>query len=174
MIRDIEPLAGYKEPYGLLAALLQDGTEEWRAELDDELSEEIMIWQPYAGMHSIGAIILHIINIEVVWFERFVLDLPANPEERTLLMANETDVDEWSWPIPPRKPLSWYYELQDSIRARTLEGIKQWPDAETMKDCDGEPRSLRWVIGHVIQHESYHGGQAVLLSRLKELKDSGG
>ncbi len=27
-------------------------------------------------------------------------------------------------------------------------------------------RKLPWVLGHVIQHETYHGGQAVLLSRL--------
>jgi uncharacterized damage-inducible protein DinB len=173
MIRDIEPLAGYPEPYDLLAALLQDGTKEWRGELDKELSADTMIWQPYAGMHSIGAIILHIINIEVWWLERFVLDLPVNQEERKLLMANETDVDEWRWPSPPHQPLSWYYELQDRIRARTLEGIKHWPEADVAKECDGRHLTMRWVIGHVIQHESYHGGQAVLLNRLKELKDAG-
>jgi uncharacterized damage-inducible protein DinB len=26
--------------------------------------------------------------------------------------------------------------------------------------------TARWVLGHVVQHDSYHGGQAVLLSLL--------
>jgi uncharacterized damage-inducible protein DinB len=26
--------------------------------------------------------------------------------------------------------------------------------------------SLRWVLGHVIQHEAYHGGQIVMLHDL--------
>ncbi|RYG69211.1 DinB family protein, partial [bacterium] len=169
MLRDVQPLPGYPEPYGLLAAILQDGTREWRDELDPDIDEDTVVWQPYPGMHSIGAIILHIIFIELVWFERVVLGQPMDPEERKLLLAQETDVDDWRWPTPPRQPISWYFELHDRIRARTLEGIKHWPapDAACGGDEDGE--TPRWVLGHVIQHESYHGGQAVLLGRLKEL-----
>ena len=171
MIADAKPLPGYQEPYGLLCAILQDGTNEWRMELAPDLSEEAVVWQPYPGMHSIGAIIFHIIGAEVFWFERFALGTQSNPEERKILMAEETDVDEWTWPTPPRHPISWYFDLQDRIRARTLESVKKWPSPETAKDLHGQPRTMRWVLGHVIQHEAYHGGQAVLLSRLWQLKD---
>ncbi len=174
MLIDAEPLPGYKEPYGLLCAILQDGTREWRLELDPDLSEDAVVWQPHPSMHSIGAIILHIAMAEVFWFEKFALDLPWDPDERKLLMVEETDVDAWSWPAPPRQPLSWYFELHDRIRARTLESIKKWPAADSSKlDWDGDPRTLRWVLGHVIQHEAYHGGQAVLLSRLFSLSITG-
>lgn len=54
-----ESLRGYQESYGLLCAILQAGTNEWRLELDQELSENAVVWQPNPGMHSIGAIILH-------------------------------------------------------------------------------------------------------------------
>jgi uncharacterized damage-inducible protein DinB len=171
MIADAKPLPGYQEPYGLLCAILQDGTNEWRMELAPDLSEEAVVWQPYPGMHSIGAIIFHIIGAEVFWFERFALGTQSNPEERKILMAEETDVDEWTWPTPPRHPISWYFDLQDRIRARTLESVKKWPSPETAKDLHGQPRTMRWVLGHVIQHEAYHGGQAVLLSRLWQLKN---
>ena len=174
MIIDAAPFPGYQEPYGLLCAILQDGTNEWRWELDPDLSEDAVVWQPYPGTHSIGAVILHIAAVEIFWFERFALDLPADAEERKLTMADETDVDSWRWPEPPRKPIAWYFELHDRIRARTLEGIKKWPPADSTRDLHGNPRTMRWVLGHVIQHEAYHGGQAVLLNRLWNLRASGG
>ena len=172
MPSDAEPLPGYQEPYGLLCAILNDGTDEWRLELDQDLSEDAMVWQPYPGLHSIGAIILHIIAVEIYWFERFALDLPYDQEEITLAMAQETDVDAWQWPVPHRKPLSWYFEFHDRIRARMLESIKRWPASDTIVEQNGRQKTLRWILGHVIQHESYHGGQAVLLNRLWQLKDS--
>jgi uncharacterized damage-inducible protein DinB len=169
MLIDAEPLPGYQEPYGLLCAILKDGTNEWRWELDQDLSEDAVVWQPYPGTHSIGAIILHIVSVEIFWFERFVLDLPADPEESKLTMADEIDVDAWHWPEPPRQPISWYFELHDRIRARTLESIKNWPPADSTREHDGRQLTMRWVLGHVIQHEAYHGGQAVLLNRLWQI-----
>ncbi len=174
MLIDAQPLPGYQEPYGLLCAILQDGTNEWRLELDPNLTEDAVVWQPYPGMHSIGGILLHIASVEVFWLERFALDREWDLEEVKLLMSQETEVDEWRWPAPPRRPISWYFEMHDRIRARTLESIKSWPSPESAKDLHGDPRTMRWVLGHVIQHEAYHGGQAVLLQRLWELRNQEG
>lgn len=169
MLFDTEPLTGYVEPYGLLCAILQDGTREWRWELDPELGPDAMVWQPFPDTHSIGAVILHIIDVEIYWLERLALGLATDQAERQLLMADEIDQDAWVWPAPPREPLSWYFELHDRIRARTLENIKRWPPADEERSRGEDTFTYRWVLGHVIQHESYHGGQAVLLSRLWEL-----
>ncbi|RYG36664.1 DinB family protein [bacterium] len=170
MLIDAEPLAGYREPYGLLCAILKDGTNEWRWEIDPDLKEDAVVWQPYPDTHSIGAIIFHIIGTEIFWFERLVLGLPGDPEERKLLLSDEIDMDAWKWPEPTRKPISWYFELHDRVRARTLEGIKDWPAPDARLEHHGREVTPRWVLGHVIQHEAYHGGQAVLLSRLWHLK----
>lgn len=169
MLYDAEPLPGYREPYGLLCSILQDGTREWREELDQEPSEEAVVWQPHPGMHSIGAIILHIAEVEVFWFETVALGLKPDAEDSKLFMSDEIDQDAWSWPVPHAKPLSWYFELHDRVRARTLERIKNWPPADTVREHHGRPVTLRWIFGHVIEHESYHGGQAVLLNRLWQL-----
>ena len=169
MLIDVKPLPGYQEPYGLLCAILQDGTREWRWEIDPGLSPEAIVWQPYPGAHSIGAVIFHMIGAEVFWFERFALGREADPEEQRLIMAGEMDIDAWRWPSPPRQPLSWYFDLQDRIRARTLESIKRWPSPETSNEHHGDQKTMRYVLGHVIQHEAYHAGQAVLLSRLWQL-----
>jgi uncharacterized damage-inducible protein DinB len=173
MLVDAAPLPGYQEPYGLLCAILQDGTNEWRGELPRDLDADAVAWQPYPGGHSIGGIMLHIIGVEVFWFERFALGSAGDPEERKLLMVEEIDVDEWRWPEPPRQPIAWYFDLHDGIRARTLEGIKSWAEPDVAKELHGHPRTMRWVLGHVIQHEAYHGGQAVLIGRLWQVKQSG-
>jgi uncharacterized damage-inducible protein DinB len=170
MVYDANPLPGYPEPYGLLGAILQDGTREWRAELDPDLPAEAIAWQPHPETHSIGAVILHIIGVEVSWIERFALGLPADPDETKLFMDEEIDQDSWVWPIPPGEPLSWYFELHDRIRSRTLENLKRLPPADEVRKSQSGGCTYRWIIGHVIQHESYHGGQAVLLSRLWQLR----
>lgn len=174
MNRDTPPLPGLAAPYDLLASVLQDGTHEWRAELPDDVPVAAVVWQPHPGMHSIGGIMLHIMAIEVIWFERFVLRLPLSQEERELFMLAETDVDEWRWPTPPLQPLAWYFELHDRIRARMIEGFKNWPAGETHIEDGDEYLTPRWVLGHVIQHEAYHGGQAVLLYRLWQLQNPSG
>ncbi len=170
MLIDAIPALGYQEPYGLLCAILQDGTKEWRAELDPDLNDDAVIWQPAPGMHSIGAILLHIIDAEIYWFEHVALDLPFDPDETALLMAKETEQDSWLWPAPHKKPISWYFDLHDRVRARTLESIKKWPPQESTRGNEERSCTMRWILGHVIQHEAYHGGQAVLLNGLWRLQ----
>jgi uncharacterized damage-inducible protein DinB len=166
-LNDVAPLPGYQEPYGLLCAILQDGSNEWRGEMDKDLPAEAMVWQAYPGGHSIGGCILHNVAVEVFWFEQYVLDRVFDPEEKRLLQWDETDVDEWRWAVPHREPLSWYFALQDRFRARILESIKSFPAPDAPIAYDGgKARTPRWVFGHVIQHEAYHGGQAVLLQKL--------
>ena len=163
---DVAPLAGYQDSYGQLCAILQDGTREWRGEMDPDLSSDAVVWQPHENAHSIGTVILHIAGVEAYWFEQFALGEPMSPEEKKLTLFDETDVDKGLWPAPPRQPLAWYFDLHDRIRARTLESIKRWGPPETIEQRGDHSFSLGWVFGHVIQHESYHGGQAVLLQEL--------
>jgi uncharacterized damage-inducible protein DinB len=163
---DVAPLPGYAEPYGLLAAILQDSTNEWRGELGGDLGPDITTWRARPGGPSMGAIIYHMIQSELFWFEIVALDqeIPADVKEE--LLWDQLDVDEGQWPDVPAKSLYWYFELQSRYRARALELAKRWPAPETMKVLHGSGRSMRWIFGHVIQHDSYHGGQIVMLHDL--------
>lgn len=172
MIRDAAPLDGYHEPYGLLASILQDGTRGWREELDwegnKEIGPEAVTWQVWPGGHSIGAIYLHMILVEVAWMEEFVLKREPSEEDKRILMWDEFDVDAGKWPVPPHESIEWYYALQDRYRARVLEAIKEWPAPDVLIEGWGKQYTPRWIFGHVIQHESYHGGQIVLVHDLYE------
>lgn len=164
MTSDAVPLPGYPEPYDLLAAILLDGTVEWRLELwDTDIKPETMTWRPRPGGPSMGAIILHMIVAELFWFEKCALGQPLSDEDRKSILCDEIDVDAGIWPDPPYEPLSWYVQLQDGYRARTLEALKRWAPADTLVEGPDRQCSLRWIFGHVIQHESYHGGQIVML-----------
>lgn len=162
-VLDAPPLDGLPEPYGLLAAILQDGTNEWRTELWDTFGPEVTTWRSRPGGPSIGAQILHMIDAEIYWFEQVALRRPRSEEESRVLLSDQFDIDNGIWPEPPAEPLSWYFELQDRYRARTLRALEAWAAQATFVEHHGRQVTLRWIFGHVIQHESYHGGQVVML-----------
>jgi uncharacterized damage-inducible protein DinB len=173
MFYDIAPLEGYDPQIGLLLANLQDSTREWRENLENPPVEAI-VWQPAENMHSIGGLILHIIDCEASWFESFAAGRDRAPEELKLLLSEETQQYGTLWPVPPAEPIEWYFDLQDRLRKRGFEALKGI-EPERRYDRKQFGCSLRWVVGHVVEHDSYHGGQAVLLHELwkKQAKTSG-
>jgi uncharacterized damage-inducible protein DinB len=164
---DVEPALGYPIEYGLLVSALTDGTSEWREELG-AVSDDVVVWQPVQRGHSIGGVILHMIDVEAFWIETAALGRERSGEELNELLSQETDPYSFNWVVPPRKPLAYYLELQDRIRSRTLESIKQFPDPATVIHREGwnSTMTLRWILNHVVAHEAYHGGQAVMLKEM--------
>lgn len=163
--RDAVPPEGYHPTYAALLAALQDGTEEWLAEIG-EPSEEAIVWQPWLNGSSIGAQVLHLASVEVSWLHSYCLGQPKTAERRSFFMDDERDVDEEIWPVPYRKPWNWYVDLLAEVRQQTLEAVKQYPDPHLVVPNQEGDRTYRWVLSHVVQHESYHFGQAVLLDMM--------
>ncbi|MBS1715227.1 MAG: DinB family protein [Armatimonadetes bacterium] len=165
---DVKPLEGFHPETGLLLAALVDSTREWRENLESP-PVEALAWQPSPGSHSIGALILHIVDVESYWFENFAGGRERDPEETKLFLSEETQQYGASWPLPPAQPVEWYFDLHDRIRERSFEALRGIePDKEFARrdfTC-----TLRWVVAHVVQHDSYHGGQAVLLHELWKKK----
>jgi uncharacterized damage-inducible protein DinB len=166
---DVEPAQGYHSEFGLLVSNLIDGTREWREELG-EVSPEAITWQAFPKGHSIGGVILHMIDTEAFWIETAALGRTRPENELIELMSHETDQYAFTWVVPPHQPLEYYFELQDRVRARTLESIKSLPDPATVISREGWAYevTVRWILNHVASHEAYHGGQAVMLKALYE------
>ncbi len=164
---DVEPATGYPAEYGLLVSALQDGTRKWREELGD-VSDEAITWQPFKNGHSIGAVILHMIDVEAFWVETAALGRERSHQELTELLSHETNQEAFHWVLPPRMPLSYYLDMQDKVRQRTLESIKLFPDPGTIISREGwsADMTVRWILNHVVAHEAYHGGQVVMLKAL--------
>ena len=162
---DATPLAGCQQDLGLLAAILQDGTREWRWELEG-VTEDAIVWQPFPGGHSIGGLMFHIIEAEVYWVEMILKGMPEDEALMKEIMSSEIKVDEILWPTPPRKPISYFFELHDKVRARMLKHIETVQDPAAVLNRKKDDVTVRWVLGHIIQHEAYHGGQIVLLNEM--------
>jgi len=163
---DVEPLTGYHPEVGLLLASLNDSTREWRENLE-EPSVEAIVWQLAPRSYSIGGLLLHLIDCENGWFYQFLAGNERDPLETALLMSDQIDQDAGIWPTPPAQPLSWYYGLHDRIRARAFEALKGIEPARIHQRRRGDyTATTRWVLAHVLEHDSYTGGQAVALHEL--------
>jgi uncharacterized damage-inducible protein DinB len=158
----------------MFISMLHDGTREWRQELG-RVPRRHISWQPYQNGCSIGALILHMIDVEVYWIETVAAGRKADAEEERLFLSKETQQYMGKWPTPHDWPLSKYYELQDRIRSRTVQTIRGFKNLSTEVFLPGGKTgfTLRWILHHVVTHESYHGGQAVLLKELARRQESG-
>ena len=158
-----------KNPAELFISMLQDGTREWREELG-KVPRAAMTWRPYKDGYSIGALILHIVDVEAYWIEVFAAGKKLSEDEEKELMSNETDQYRGKWPIPHDWPLSKYFALQDRVRERSIKTIRKLkPDLVLKRSSGGQKYevTLNWILHHVVTHEAYHGGQAVLLKALR-------
>jgi len=164
--RDIQPLEAYDAGIGLLLAGLVDSTREWRLHLG-ELPDEAVVWQVAPNGYSVGGLILHLIDVEDYWFRNVAAGLSRDPAESVLYLSEETDQEHCEWPTPPAKPLSWYLELHDSVRTRAFEALKDLaPDTRIERPDWDRVYTLNWIVCHVLQHDSYTGGQAVAMHQL--------
>lgn len=167
---DVPTVAGLNVEIGLLLAMLDDGTKEWREELG-EVEQEAVVWQPIPNGHSIGTVILHIADVEAFWLHEVAAGEKLPVEQAALLMGEDMDQYVGKWPVPPQQPLAWYWAQHGAIRARTREIIAHINDPEHLGRRYSISRgretefTLRWLLHHVLTHEAYHGGQAVLLAQ---------
>ena len=153
----------------LMLAQLDEGTREWLGELPEDLTEAEIAWQPFENGHSIATLCVHIAEVEAFWLHHVACGEPYQDIETPSLDGGliEQDKIEWAAP-PPGRPLSYYTDLMASVRARTRELVGKLDDQKRVSTrSDGRKFTLRWLLTHVIGHESYHGGQAVLLLILK-------
>lgn len=161
---DVAPLEGFHPEVGLLLASLEDSRREWRENLG-RVSPAAVPWQPHPQGPSIGAVLLHMADCEAFWFEQFLGGKAPDPKEDALLLVKETDQDRGVWPTPPAKPLSWYLALHRKVTSRAREALRGLDPAQVVQ---GRKNSftVRWVVAHVLEHDSYHGGQLVLLHEM--------
>lgn len=160
---DIVPLAGCEPSIGLMADMLEDATREWRGEIM-EVADAAVVWQPYAGGPSMSSVMAHMILVEAGWIENFVAGKPVDEAMRAALKHSEFDIENGNWPEPVAMPWAEYLAMQSAQRVVTLETLKGITDPDRFAErWEKYLLSVRWVVNHVVGHESYHGGQLVLL-----------
>lgn len=157
---DVEP------QLATLIATWHDGYREWRGELG-MVKEDAIVWQPYENGPSIGGILLHMADCDAYWINQIALRQPADPEDPAALYNNSMDQYGPNWPVPPRQPITWYFQILESRRAQVIKAIEELadPNARFQREKSAE-FTLRWIVAHLVEHDSYHGGQVVLLHEM--------
>ena len=168
-IRDIKPIENINEQLGMLLAMFEDGTAEWRRELTElELPQEALTWRPQPNAQSIGNIITHIARVEEQWIHNlaFIRELPE--DELMRIFDSSKLYNERDWGPAADQPLEDYFTQCDEVRSKSIEVIHKLGDPEltSIRIEKDYGYTLRWIVHHVITHEAYHGGQAALLGML--------
>jgi len=161
-LEDIAPLPGKSTELGVLAAALMDSTREWQQNLG-RVSPKAITWQIYPDGPSVGGLLLHLIDVEAWWIKEFADKEQLGAEMPSTVYMRDLKVSKPYWPVAPGKPLAYYYELLREVRGDTLERVARRSDPADPVKGRTHSISYRWVLSHVIQHDSYTGGQAVLV-----------
>jgi uncharacterized damage-inducible protein DinB len=159
---DLSVRPGANLELSVLAATLEDSTREWRESLE-EPCQEAVIWQIYENGPSIGGLLLHLVSCEQYWFQSFVEKRPQSPEEPAFAYDRTMDQYVPHWPAPPDQPIGWYFDLLERQRKESLEMVRARVDPHERFQGPRYAASYRWILAHVVEHDSYTGGQAVLL-----------
>jgi uncharacterized damage-inducible protein DinB len=150
--------------------MLEQSTSEWRGMLGTDVTPAQLVHQAYPGAHSIGAVLLHMADSEAIWTME-VLEGGAVPAAlKKELLADETDVWNGKWPTVLEEPLEYFYEKQDRVREHTLRVLAGLTDIEKDVSAWGNTFTIRWILGHMVSHDSQHGGQAILLHVAQTLR----
>ena len=74
----------------VLLSLLTQTTQEWREELG-AVPPDLLVRQFQANAHSIGAVLLHIADVEGFWLHEALSGQVRSPEVAAALLGDETD-----------------------------------------------------------------------------------
>lgn len=154
---------------GACISILREGTREWRGELGTP-TPDLIVHQSYAGSHNIGAVLLHIGEAEAYWIHQVLAGEPEDKGLSATLLSAETEVGMGFWPVAPLEPLAFYLDKLDIIREHSLEILRKETNPERVCQAGEVSFTVRWILAHVIAHESHHGGQAVLLHVAQTLR----
>jgi uncharacterized damage-inducible protein DinB len=165
--RHVEPVAGFSPGIGYYLASFQFGREQTKELLQDLTNEEIAR-RFSSGMHSIGAIGLHLGECEYWYFQTIAMEKEMTDEGKKLCHfcdTMETDHD---------KGLSAEYLINtldtiSEMNREFLAGLKDEALDKFHPRNDVEPArelSLRWMFQLLIDHEAHHRGQISMIKRL--------
>ena len=163
---EIKPTEGYTPQIGIMVNMLEDLKERITANVQDiDQAQTDYLFDEKAN--SIGAIVMHIIATESYYQVETLEGRQWTAEEAALWNLPGGLGDESREKIKG-KPISYYLDLWEEVRQKTLEGLKTKDDVWFAASVD-DGINIHWVWFHVLEHTAAHMGQIDLVkSRLPE------
>ena len=151
------------------------GMEEVRNQLIEavkNIPNDIIGKPAFLGAHSIGGLVLHIGEAEWFWMQMVVSGHKLTEEDRAAACWDILDeIDR----VSSRGFSTEFCLLEiEKIRNQTRDVLFSFNDSDLERIISFERRgkttehSLRWILHHLIDHESQHKGQILMLKRLMD------
>ena len=177
----LDPPAGFRSrEIGLFLAQMDDQSRR-RSEALAGITPAELEWQVRPGVNTIGMLLAHTAIAEAHWMEIGPVGQPTSRMPEVLGLASP---DDDGMPLPPGglppetlrgKDFASYEALLARARAYTRKIAAPLEDGDlerrvTRTRPDGTQRtfSFRWMFYHLLEHESGHFGQMLLLRHLHQ------
>ena len=152
------------------------GMEEVRRQVTvavKDIPDELIGRPPFLGAHSIGGLVLHIGEAEWFWMKMVVSGHKLTEEDK---QAPYWDIlDDVERVARNGYTVEFCLSEAEKIRNLTRDVLFTYNDKDLERIITFERKgetteyNLRWVLHHLIDHESQHKGQILMLKRLMAL-----
>jgi len=121
-------------------------------------------------VESIGTLLLHIAAVEWSW-------IFADIDKKNF------QFEEWKYAFPLRQDVNlpqlkgekkeFYLNKLEKVRLEVYQRLMDFndEDLDVIVISEGEKYSIEWILFHIIEHETMHIGQILLLKRLFKIKN---
>ena len=152
------------------------GMEEVRSQVVaavKTIPDDLVGKPPFLGSHSIGGLVLHIGEAEWFWMQMVVSGHQLTEEDKTAAYWDILDDVE----RVTRQGFTTEFCLQEAekVRNQTRDVLFSYNDKDLERIITFERKgqateyNLRYILHHLIDHESQHKGQILMLKRLMAL-----
>lgn len=156
---EIKPAEGYSPQIGIMVDMLEEIKgliEEQTRDLNQQQTDFLFDEQA----NSIGAMIKHIAATEAYLQVETLEGRQWTDEERSF-WAVGGGLGEESQVALKDKPITYYLDLWDQVRQKTLEGLKTKDDEWFTSNIE-EGLNNHWAWFHILKHSASHRGQIAL------------
>ncbi|MCW5515860.1 DinB family protein [Muriicola sp. Z0-33] len=159
---EIKPAEGYTPQIGIMVDMLQDLKERLHQDVKElDLAQTDFLFDENAN--SIGAILMHIMATESYTMVETLEDRQWT-EEEAAFWGVAGGLGAESRAQIKGKPITYYLDLWDELRAKTLEGLKKKDDAWFAANID-EGLNNHWAWFHILEHQAAHMGQVAIVKK---------
>ena len=159
---EVKPREGYTPQIGIMVDMLEELKDRVYQDVQ-ELSLEQTDFLFDENANSIGAILMHIMATESNYQVETLEGRPWTAEETAFWRVAGGLGDESRAQIKG-KPISYYLDLWEELRTKTLEGLKKKDDAWFASNID-EGINNHWAWFHILEHQAAHMGQIALVKK---------
>ena len=161
---ELKPIEGYSPKIGMMVYMLEDLKDRITQQVKDlDQSQTDFLYD--ANANSIGSLIMHLVSTESYYQIATLEGREWTPEElKRLGIAGEINPKVKS--LLKGKPISYYLDLWDEVREKTLKHLKTKDDTWFDSSLE-EGLNYHYIWYHVMEHSANHMGQiATIKNRL--------